>query len=313
MSKLEEYGLDNSNLSHYLLDKSRVKDNLSVIEDILNEESKYLNQLQVMKNNNKLNFGGKLSSEELNEVFPKICSDVDALLKIDDSNLPEFGYPSTFKPNKRNAIMLSIYTLTGMSILSHLPIISGHPLDSYHFCTMIAGITGLVGAAFMQSTLTGSSGYFQSPPEIQLKKDSRVNLISVAAHEYTHHIQARKDFLYGSGRIFNEGHARTIQKEISKIYAQREDNEAFMYRITDMSVGEFKSTYLWMCKKHKLSPNQNLLKTKSSRDGDEKSERLLTRAPSPHAIGNTIFSIGQAREGKEIYSRVLNGNFKFVC
>jgi len=158
--------------------------------------------------------------------------------------------------------------------------------------------------------IMNNSKYFVKHEVVQLKKEKSVNLIPVIAHEYTHHIQFKKDFVAKEDSMFMEGHARGVQRYIAKTYREKEDNDAFLYDILNWDVGEIKSAYIWACKKIKNPIRKSLLRIGTSRDIDEKICRITERNPTEHALGNAFFSIYENDFGDQIYKEMIHGNFK---
>ncbi len=285
------------------------KENICVLEELLNRDSQKLEKLQKLNENGKLNFGNKVSSEELKELFPKICSEVNNCLNVQDIGMPKFGYYNLFSLRWNSFIPLYCYFASAIDFTSFAGSLFAEDPSPVN---LLFGGLNLAIAAY-------SHALFKNPHysfgRVNLERVPATELILTIAHEYTHHIQKEKGLstiISKKYSVFREGHARGIQRQISENYAQRWDNEAFLFDILDYNVGEFKSAYLWMSKKLKYKPIESLLKTKSSQDDDGVINRLFFSKPSPHAIGNTLFSIYEASQGKEIYNHMIHGNFKFT-
>ncbi|MGV8086483.1 MAG: hypothetical protein ACP5N1_02540 [Candidatus Woesearchaeota archaeon] len=216
------------------------------MEDLINSNSKKLLQLKKLKDNNRLDLGDKISSEELTELFPKICAKVDDFLGIQNIDLPSFEFYNLFKLKSENIFMQLIGASTMYNIASYLlPLFNDTNFDS----TGLAYSLSEAAAFVALYNIKNRSTYDNSIKKIQLKRDVRTNLISSIAHEYTHHVQNSSMIKFNNYPIFIEGHARGVTKHIAHDYSIKEDNDAFLYKCSDFDAGEFNSVYLWMCGK----------------------------------------------------------------
>ncbi len=302
MTQTRTYEIEDPNMERRLLRP----ENISILEDLLDKEAQRLERLQKLKENDKLNLGDKVSPDELTELVPQICTEVDRFLEI-DGNVPKFGYYNLF----RSPLILGLYTLSALEVAgaATLMVADQNPeINPLFFAGMGAMQFGL---AALLHAINKDSSYTPSSKTIILERSPRTVLIPIAGHEYTHYVQHREGIKDGGYNIFQEGHARGVQKQVSEEYMEREDNEAFLYDVLNSTVGEFKSAYVWMCKNLGQQPKESLLKTKTSRDSDESAHRLVWRSPTQHAIGNALFSIYEALQGRQIYKHMIHGNFKF--
>lgn len=288
-----------------------VEDNIPAIEDLLDKESQRLEKLKVLKKNKKLNLGDKVSAKELEELFPNICKEVDEFLGIQEGKVPKFEYFDLMKPGLKTTPLLSLYVLSTLFTAGNL---------IYFFASQNSDISYLqdaaVGAMFFSFAKVlhslETSNYNLGSQKITLEKLPRTKLITTAGHEYTHSVQDINGLASKKYSIFVEGHAIGVEKYLAEKYKEREDNEAFLYGIMESTVGEFKSAYQWMCKNLGKTPKKSLLKIKTIKDDYEGLKRLIFRNPSSHAIGNALFSIYEAKHGKNIYKEIIHGNFQFV-
>lgn len=300
--------IENLNMKRRLL----VVDNILAIEDLLDRESQRLERLQKLKGRDRLYIDDKVSPEELRELFPQICTKVDNFLGVQNGEVPTFGYYNLLKPGLMTTPILLGYTLSAVQIANALIHIFTHQNVgiSHWLClgvgAMLFELTGV------SHSLVKSNGYNQLFKKITLKRVARTDLIPAAGHEYTHRIQHKNNIFKDKHEIFMEGHARGVEKQLADDYCEREDNEAFLYGISDINVGELKSAYLWMCEKLGQKPREILLKTKTSRDSDESLYRSNNMEPTPHAIGNSLFSIYESLKGRKIYNHMIHGDFQFA-
>lgn len=174
------------------------------------------------------------------------------------------------------------------------------------------GVIPLVLAYVMYDVETkDSSKYNTEKRKLVLRDKRRVNLVNDLSHEYAHHIQfnAWEDFRRKSS--FQEGHARGVQRYLCKRFHEIEDDDAFLYNITDENVGELKSAYYWMSEKMGLGIKQELTKLTTSRDSDEELSRKRG-SPTIHAMGGLLFTLKEKINGSQIYKNAIKGNFDLV-
>lgn len=284
-------------------------ENLPIMEDLLARESQRLERLKKLKKEGKLNLGDKVSSGELRELFPQICREVDDFLGIQNGEVPKFGYYSLFRPGLKTTPVLFLYTLSASQIAEDLTaLVMGININPQNFLMDAS----LFAYAVSLHLMAKSPSYNHFSKFVTLERTVRTYLIPAAAHEYTHDVQQRNGILRKECSIFNEGQARGIERQLAEMYRDGEDNEAFLYGVLDRDICEIKSVYRWVCKKLGKQPRESILKTKSSRDGDESFRRFIMRKPTSHAIGNSLFSIYEASNGKGIYNQMIQGKFQFT-
>lgn len=281
------------------------KEKLEPLEYLIEKNSKILELL----NKKKLDYGAVLKREEIPEAFKEVRCFTKKFLEVKFED-PEYDYYSIFMEKSPFDMPLKLYGLGIVGTI--LGIASANPL------LIQLGIMSLFGGRMLQKRLD-KSGYYPDARRIILEKEPEANLKPTLAHEYDHYLQyamhckdisLKKYFkCYAS---FSEGHARGVQRAASYHFTEKYDNEAYIKQITDMDVGELRSTYKWMCAKLGISPNNNLLKTRSIRDQFENDYLHLCRRPTIHATGNAILSIEEEKHGKEIYKKLLHGDTSFL-
>lgn len=139
---------------------------------------------------------------------------------------------------------------------------------------------------------------------IYLSYMRKEHIIPVFAHEYTHFIQHEKDF-HNNISMLLEGHARGIQRIISDRYAIKEDNPKYLVGIINMDLAEYKSVYNYVCHKTGKEPRSELSEKVSLSDYLEEKAYHSLGFPSPHALGNTLFSLMELSQGEAFYSMIL--------
>ena len=310
MKSLENfYQINDENLTSLLLKKEKI----SALEELLFIESKKLESLKKQKR--KLDFGKKICYKELEQFFPKLKKEVDDFLDVQNIFFPNIKYLSNIENmalSPKISTYAGLYYVLSISnfgfLLNNLSILTNKfpLLNTLLMLNMI--ICGISGISL--HSRVDSSGYFPTRESIRIKKEKRANLIPVLAHEYTHHIQCKKNFGFKEENVFIEGHARGVQRYIAETYRERENNDAFLYENLGIDVMEIKNCYIWASKKLKEPLKKSLLKINTlpypygwvcMREGK----------PTEHAIGNALFSIYEKEYGNKIYREMIHGNFQF--
>ncbi len=286
-------------------------ENLALVECLLDDASCRLDELHELKNNGALSFGPKINPNELSDLVTSVCVEVDSFLDIQSKTILPFGYFSLFNLGVIETTLLALYSLATLPVARCL---TSPPLSLEFIPTTLfnvgEAILPFIPAAMSLHSMARSPGYDPIAKKIILGKELLINLKPSVAHEYTHYLQEVYGICSKKCDIFMEGHARGVQKYVAELFAENERNLAYKYDIMDTTVGEFKSTYLWMCKKLQKVPRESLLITPSQRDFSEGWSRFF-RKPSSHALGNTLLSIYESQLGSRIYSDMIHGNFKW--
>jgi len=288
-----EKKVDNKSLNKNLINK----DHISQLEFLINENSKNLENLK-RKNPD---FGITYEADELPRMFRESKKFVDDFLDVKPGGIPKYGYPEFW--NNRSIFLCSVgsyFILEGL--------LMGSPL-SLNF-----GIQFWIMNYFMHKMSSASSFNFFTN-KITLEKTPSTIIKTVAAHEYTHYIHGltiQNELKYRKHASLFEGHAIGVQKAAARHFRDKYDNESYMFHIFERSVGELKSTYLWICDKLEKEPNKNIKKIKSRYDSNEKVFKFFHKSPSNHSAGNSIFSLAEEKHGTEIYRRTLKKDFDFL-
>ena len=232
-------------------------------------------------------------------MVPEVCASVDSFLGIQNGNVPRVGMYFGFSD-----VNLILALLSSASSVHKLVTLLSPNYDGYLVTDISSVISGFL-------YLNHSSYYNSLTKHIVMERGVRAIFIPVLAHEYAHVVQQRKGIIspcggYLSYPIFREGHARGVQRYVAEAYCQKEDNEAYLYDISQTTVAELKRAYIWMCKQLGTQVHNSLLRVKSEKDCLE--ERMwisLGGKPSSHAIGNAFFLVLEAQKDRTIYQTVL--------
>jgi len=298
------------------------RDNIPILEHLLDDNSRRLEALRKLREEGKLDFGDRVSSRELGKLFAGVKLDVDDFLETHSTYIDSPRYASLLRPRLETIPYLILSTLFGywtfrdkagidineiLSILIYnqrdweipdllsilLPVL-GYGLNSY------LSFNSLVD--FIEHNT--SPNYSRLTKTIRVKKGRRANLIPTLSHEYGHHLVRSRFKGSEFGSIFSEGFAMGVQRNLSRTYSEREDNMAFLYGILDITVGEIKAAYAWICRRLGEPVRKNLLTPKSCYDDSP-------RNPSDHAKGNTVFSIYETLYTPGFYRDIIHNDFSF--
>ena len=283
--------IKNKNLEKILLSE----DNIPIVEHLLYLQSQELQRLKKLKEDDKLDFGKKYSRKQLKELFPIVKNKVDSFLNVNNISNPRVDYFSITSPE-------SLLGGPGFSVFGGAVLIGGG-IGFKETYFLQAGAISIFNC-ILQIYLRNNDHYHPLFKNINLSYKERAKIIPTLGHEYTHHIQRITINKYRRGvyEIFREGHARGIERYISNLFRESEDNEAFLYDITNINVRELKNVYKWLCKKFELSPNEALLNVKGIYD---------TKFLDNHAKGNVLFYIQETKKGPQVYNDAIHGSLIF--
>jgi len=148
-------------------------------------------------------------------------------------------------------------------------------------------------------------GYDPDGPTIIVEMTNIVDLTTGLAHEYAHHVQysvlphfLKKD--KNKYRMFKEGHARGVERYISKLYNEREANKAFLHNITNRNLYELLSAYKWVCFALGVEPSANVINYGECLSDEGKKCPL-----DSWTKGNALFYIHETLHGDGIYRKAL--------
>ncbi len=326
--------LSNENIQRMLVDSNK----LPLLEEVINDEYKELNILMNLEEKGKLDFGHIPSKEELSEIIQQTRKEVDSFLNTQNIKDFDFGYKGVL--NKYTAHSLKEAAKEGWAISFGVALFGGGGISTYivhesmglslETTPYVLAGTGIFMSLATLAALVHSSviiakrlnkrnsEYIEDIGFLDLRKIERTKLIPSGAHEIGHHILAEKlknifgdEIPYPDITSFKEGFCRGIERHISKLYAEKENNGSYMYNICARSYRELSIAYKWVCKKLNKKPNEKLL------NFTDKSKKFIEKAirkgkhPNKYDLGNTFFYLQETLQpNRNIYLNVLNGNFQ---
>ncbi|MEM2121041.1 MAG: hypothetical protein QXU20_00045 [Candidatus Woesearchaeota archaeon] len=303
--------------NQYFITKLLQEENITVIEEILEKEIKKFERLKNLKEQGKLDFGEKFDLERIVEdIFPKVAKKVNEFLEVDNIKLPKVKYFSIIKPGLLESVFLALCFSCGFYIVSDINNLLKWK-DSEYVLDLSIQVMSLYLLSKFYNNIKSSS-YNKLEKKITLEKEEYTKIVTVLAHEYTHHIQNNKlrdhfkKVMPTKYIAFLEGHARGVERFIAKEYSENENNYAFWYNVLDRVVGELKCVYKWLCINFEKEPKEILLNTETSID--ERLDFRLKRhkKPSYHAIGNSLFLIYELKHGNDVYKKIIKGDLEFL-
>ena len=251
------------------------RDNVPAIEEMLHEESQRLQHLQELERSGRLDFGPRIRRRDLKPILGEVKKEVDDFLGVGDVVPPRCSFYNS-------DIITSGRFLSPQISLTSVTSVLMNREPCYDFASKTIH------------------------PGRKRKYKKRSASIPLLAHEYAHHIQNVKGMVRRELNVFGEGHARGVQRHVSNVYAEREDNEAYLLDIVDKNCGELKGVYEWMCPKFGVTLRRSLLTTQTS-GVDGIIFLLLYGEPSFHARGNAFFYMLERERGSQIYGEAVRG------
>jgi len=133
--------IENDHMKRRLL----MVDHIPAIEDLLDKESQRLKRLQRLKKSDRLTLGDKVAAEELTELCPQICTEVNDFLGIQDGEVPTFEYFNLFRRGAIPRAILALYVLSASLIVDPLvTLVTDQNLDPSHGYFAGMGIISIV-------------------------------------------------------------------------------------------------------------------------------------------------------------------------
>lgn len=270
--------------------------NLSVLEGILSDEIDLSSSIKKSSVNSSAEV---VSESSLKEIFPGVCFEINDLLGVEGVNLPSVEYHNFLKKSLAGVENLSYCGMGAAFIVgSFSSFIGGYPLLS-----PLSFLAGSVSIALGVGFHFGDARpiYDDVFEKVVLKKEPLFDLIPTIGHEYAHHVQKSMGVLHPDVNIFAEGQARGIQRKISSNYSEREGDLRYLKNINSRSLGEFMSSYLWICQTCDVEPGDILLKNPSLLEHENVEFLNQVGEPTTHALGNTFFSIKHKAYGDGVF------------
>lgn len=258
-----------------------------------------------------MDFGRVPKRKELSNLFEEVRGDVNYFLRTDVKECP-IEYINFFSREMRVPLATSIVGTTLLYSLS-----TYEPLMGFG-ALLFGGLSFLTLLGLNKSMQMTGSHYSINKNFISLKENNLALIKVELAHEFAHHVQFsnisgknRTGSHHFNLKMFLEGHARGVQKQMAYKYFEKENNPAYLHDTIDISLAELKASYRLLCGFFPgVRANENLLNKNISITDKLIQENMFTPMNPPfHAVGNSIFSIWEALHGTDIYGNIINGDY----
>jgi hypothetical protein len=216
MKRINLFQLDHE-LDKILLDK----ENIPVLEHLIEKEGKFFSRLERLKQEGKLDFGREM-------VGPGICDELEEEAVVEVYNILKRIQPNVNSfLNTKDINFLN----TGDLVFVDEETGSGYNPDGP---TIIISMTNIVNLTAGLAHEYAHHVQYSVLPHFLKKDESRY-------------------------QMFKEGHARGVERYISNLYGKREANKAFKYEISNRSLFELMSFYKWVCFALDVKPDEGIL------------------------------------------------------
>ena len=286
--------ISNKNFRKLLADP----DNILLLEDLIVKEGLVFKELygKYYQNGGKLNYGPLIDKNELPDLLDEVKTEVDTFLDTSHVSKCSIEYNCLFDKN-----MTFLWSLNAISLLTLSQYIAALPTVLYY-------------AYLITERLSNpSDSYNPFIKHISLNKISRVEAIPTIAHEYAHHVVNKQGLVKPlitnyNRRSFNEGFARGVERHISNLYREKEDNIAFLNDYTFRIGEELGNAYVWVHLQNGIPLN---CKFDLHQHGIEIITKDLKKSINHYDIGTSLIYLHELKNGKEIYKEMAHGRYEF--
>jgi len=277
--------------------------NIEPLESLLEKELLKKNKLLDLFVENQLNFGDYVPRKDLEETLSEVKTEVDKFLGVSDIGSPNINYKSVWIPNKKHVFFLPgvVAGLCSVGMASLIPDLDNYNIMKYVPSALLM-VTGIGSSASIYFTIfRGESTYYPTLNDIDLRKEKITRLIPAIGHEYAHYVMDKSGIKTKRKSILAEGFAMGVEHYISEVFAEKENNEAFLFDISTLTLSNLYSTYHWICEKLGKNDRRYFI-----HDGC----KVEPEPVNVYALGNALFSLAELTQGKQVYRDVLDGKFE---
>ncbi|MBI2133073.1 hypothetical protein HYU11_00145 [Candidatus Woesearchaeota archaeon] len=302
------HGIHHEFTNRELLKGLQSEEQLRGLEELLDFEIDRFSRLELFKGKRRLDFGSVPGKVEFASLFDEVRSEVDVFMGVSGIQAPNVNYYNKVPGQVfHNAVAASLF-LTGLyDYALKLVLLNSDSLDSFlsrQFVNVMMMATG-----FFYFYKYHSRGFYWQPPAdytysprfevVNAPKDRRANLLPLAGHEYTHHVQKKLGLVSYEGNegmgAFMEGTAIGVQRHLSEWYAEKHGNESYLYIVVKESTYNLSRAYNWLCQALGREPKKSLSLT----------DELPGRRTEYHAFGDSFFYLLEKRRGKGVYAEMF--------
>lgn len=280
-----------------------INNNLEVLEMLLDKAAqKYLN---LKSKKNSLDFGQKLTPQNLENLAPAVIAKTMNYLEIKQSTdccLSMFYLPDQIKRGLK--VAAGTFAISGL-----VSALEGLTIGNLIMSGMIGALFG-AGIIILARETYANSAFDYKDHHLLIGATKTVNAVGAIAHEYTHCLQhnfTQLDIKSESKNPIVEGHARGLEGIISEKYAQEFNNEAYTYVHSERVARELKTAYIYTCNKKEITPKESLEKLPICVDSF-----LFSTDIDHYSLGVAAMTIANSKHGEKIYKDVMKNDFEFL-
>ena len=312
--------LTNSHFKKILLTPTALR----YLESLLEEEVRKLEHLRKLASAGRFNFGVPMVFADACLVFPQIKKEVDAFLELSGVSAPAVVPYRVW--DVRTSYPILGLTASGIGLFGA----SGW-LWYRHGGTWAVFVLALAGMALGYKTFDAglsfhnhlAGNFFYSPltralsvPDGAGYEIKTVQMSGILAHEYAHYIQnlsGLTGMFSGDLKFFKEGFACGIQRYIASLYREKENNEAFVYHVSEILVSQMQEMSRWIRRALGMPGRKRdeQHKAKSQKRRALYGVKSLLGSMSDYAIGSVVFFLLESKYGLGVYKDILHGKFNW--
>lgn len=279
-------------------------DNKTLEETVFAEENIPVIENEMVRNKNEiLSIEDKLKTGEAffskspkkhQEILEEVKDDVCNYLGINEVPIPHCEYKSFSNSLKSMMNSIASGSLFTTSMFSTYYSIVNPSLTALGVASILGYLT--LKSSKLKTIPVTQDSFVPFYNTITLTNRNYQNLLSSFAHEYTHVVHLEHGVYknnFTENLSFSEGHARMVEIEMSKKYAQEKKNEAHLYDSLTKKGEDLAHAYILSSIangkeiKYDILPHINL----SSFVDLNKRRKNKLGFSEPHAVGTAYFSI----------------------
>lgn len=292
-------------------------ENLKGLEKILFKD------IYTLKDSKGSHFSKRVRTQkEADQIFLRVVEEVHDFLGIAHQGFRKPKLVLTKRLSRLPKRLLPLYVFPSICALIQARLLTASThlsIEDYFVTACIISLFLVPLLIYRRSKLNVEHAclYIRKPDnrgEIVIDQLKEADFAASLAHEYAHHIYYELN-MPGSP-VLKEGWARGIQRIIGERYAQRENDKSHLRGVLDITVGELKYAYMWMCCRLKHKIPRWLRRTRTIYDGNPFS-RWITGKPGfsrnqleIHAFGTALFRLAEERFGQGIYREFIKGGLR---
>ncbi len=288
IGKIFNLPIDNNTLEEVVL----TEENIPVIRDNILETKDTLSSIDDKLKSGEAFFSKAPKNHQ--ESLDSVKSDVCAYLGIEEVPIPHCEYKSFSNSLKVFMELVTSSTFFTTAILSTSYSIANFSINALGTASVCGYLAYKLSKAGTVPVTTDR--FIPKRYTITLMNKNFQDLMSSFAHEYTHAIHHEQGLYKDDitrNLSFSEGHARMVEIEISKKYAQEENNEAYLHEPFIKKYEDLANAYVLSCVANDREIEYDILPQNDFSCFINLNKKLKKKHGflEPHAIGTTYFSV----------------------